>query len=719
MKKSDILLQALSLHRSGDIKGAKIFYEKALEIDPVNPDALRLSGLASRQLGDLDEAIALLEKACFTQPRNTIFCKDYADALLEKKKYREAAIFYGKALSIEPADPETWFRTASAHYGSGNIESALEDLNRAIELKPDYFEALCNCAEILRTQGNYEQALSSLDRAIALNPGLPHLHNSAGQICEKIGETRRAIHHYRIALQLDDTFAEAHNNLGNVLAIERNFDEAVLSYKKALKLRPGFFEAYYNLGNCLRETNNFDEAITCFRAALRIQPSSVQALTNYGEALQTTGRINEAQQCYRTINAEADKPCPKAFGNLLLCTNYDVAYSPGQLFEEHSLFGKTFGLSADSISQNVFNDTFRKLRIGYVSPDFCDHPVAKFIEPVLMNHNRETFDIYCYADCQRQDIVGRRIRAMSLCWRDINNMTDQQVSHIIRDDKIDILIDLAGHTSGNRLMVFARKPAPVQMSYCGYPNTTGLPAIDYYITDNILDPDGADSFYVERLLHIPGCFCCFKPPANAPDVNKLPALKNGYVTFGSFHPLMRINECVIDLWCSVLRAIPDSRLRIVRNTLAGSVRKRIENDFAKHGMAMHRIELTNEIPAQGYLHLYDNIDISLDTLPWSGHTLACESLWMGVPVITLYGNRHAGRMATSILRNAGLPEWVALTKDQYCGIAVAASSSFDKLSDLRGGLRSVLADSIICNGGDFTRKLEDAYRSVWISRCAG
>ncbi len=275
-------------------------------------------------------------------------------------------------------------------------------------------------------------------------------------------------------------------------------------------------------------------------------------------------------------------------------------------------------------------------------------------------------------------------------------------------------MDLAGHTNNNRLAVFAHKPAPVQVSYLGYPNTTGLAAMDYRLTDAVADPPGEPSYYTEELVRLTGCFCCFQAAEYAPAVGPSPAARNGHMTFGSVHNLVKLNAGVLDLWAEVLRAVPTARLLVYRNTLAGSARDRLRQEFTARGIAEDRVELRHGAsPGRGYLDFYADIDVLLDTLPWSAHTTACEALWQGVPVLTLRGTRHAGRMAASILTDAGLPGWIAETPAQYVGLAREQAANAEKLAALRATLRDQVARSPLCDGLAFTRRLEEAYRWIW------
>jgi predicted O-linked N-acetylglucosamine transferase (SPINDLY family) len=356
----------------------------------------------------------------------------------------------------------------------------------------------------------------------------------------------------------------------------------------------------------------------------------------------------------------------------------------------------------------------KKIRIGYVSPDFCMHPASRFIEPILRFHDKDAFDVFCYSDVARPDEISEKARKLCTSWRDISHASDDEVARLIKGDDIDILVDLSGHTARNRLLVFAKKPARIQASYLGYPNTTGLSAIDYYLSDNVVDPAGHDRFYAEKLFRLDNCFCAFMPYDNTPPVNDPPAQKAGRITFGSLHALTRLNTRVIDLWSALLRTLASSRLCIVRNTLVGSVRERLYAEFETRGISRGRIDMRNTLPPCGHLAFYHDIDISLDTFPWSGHTTACEALWMGVPVVTLCGDRHAGRMVSSVLAAAGLTDCIAQTPEEYITIACRLASSPDSLQSIRQGLRARMAQSVLCDAKSFTKRLEDAYQRMVI-----
>jgi protein O-GlcNAc transferase len=718
MEISESLAAALPLHRKGNLDEAEKIYLSVLERCPNHADALHLFGIVKRQRGLLDEAIPLLEKACNLRPASGQFLIDCADCLLEKKEFERAIRYYERAMTLMPNDVSIYFNIAGCFHALGNLAYARQNLQKTLELRPDHFEALFDLAQLYRSETDYKRALTCLEKALALRPDFAAGHYCAGLVWEAIGDSERALAYFREAVRLDDGLAAAHNDLGNLLHSLGDITSAIAAYRHALIVKPDFYEAYFNLANCLRETDQLDEAMLCFKAALKVVPSSVQGLTNYGETLLATGSFREAEKSFRDAVKVSEGKCSQAFSNLLLCMNYNPDYSPRQIFEKHLEFGRVNNqLPPEPQPHKKALTTLRKLRIGYVSADFCNHPVARFLEPLLLSHDAHSFDIFCYCDVAKPDAVTARLTKAIVHWKNSCAMDDKEFEAAIRSDQIDILIDCAGHTGCNRLRLFAQKPAPLQISYLGYPTTTGLAAMDYYMTDAITDGGEDASFYTERLLRIDPCFCCYQPVPNAPDIGDLPAARNGFVTFGSLHTLSRLNDHIIELWSRIVQSVPGSRISIVRSTLQGTIRKDLEAKFSGYGVDPCRIDMINEIPAAGHLSCYRQIDISLDTFPWSGHTTACESLWMGVPVVTLHGNRHAGRMVSSVLSTIGLTDWVARSIDEYQSIAINKASSIDELISLRSHLREIMGASDLCNAGKFTRKVEALYKKIWKDYC--
>ncbi|CAN2041795.1 protein O-GlcNAc transferase [Candidatus Magnetomoraceae bacterium gMMP-15] len=526
-----------------------------------------------------------------------------------------------------------------------------------------------------------EKERQHYEKAISLNPGSFELHNDLGLVLEKLGCLEAACREYYNALKLKPDYTTAHFNLGNFFKNLGQFKAASKHYQKVLWLKPNYFGVYNNFANMLKKQGKLDEAIKHYKKAVKLKPNlaSVQS-------------------------------------NLLLCLNYSTEYDAESIFNEHLNWGKSQSFLSDNI---VFYpnlpDLDRSLRIGYVSPDFREHPVAYFFEPVIANHDPKTIETVCYAEVSNPDSATERFMIYADIWRNTCNMTDQELANIIRKDGVDILVDLAGHTANNRLPVFARKPAPVQATYLGYPNTTGLSAVDYRITDYYADPPGkTEKFHTEQLIRLPNCFFCYNPPFENIQVTCLPALKNGYITFGSFQNFEKMNIHVLKLWIEILKIIAGSRLILQAKSFSDKkICLKIKEFFKHSGISTDRLELIAYAPFFEYLKLHSKIDIMLDTFPWNGHTTSCHALWMGIPIITLAGANHASRLGLSILTCSKLKVWIAQEPEEYVQKAVQLSGDIENLSVIRQNLRHYITSSPLCDGKSFTLALEKIYRIMW------
>jgi predicted O-linked N-acetylglucosamine transferase (SPINDLY family) len=647
---------------------------------------------------------------------NATFYSDYASALSGQNLFAEAVSVLNNAIGSPGADPRFCFLLAGSLVKLGDIASARRALEAAVTAKPDYFEARVNLSELCKAQDDLPAARTHLEAAVILRPGWAEGRNALGLLYEKAGRVAEARAHFSAALKIAPSMAEALNNLGISFANAGDLKRAIESYRAAISAKPEFPEALYNLGNALRDIEEYDAAILSFRAAYRLRPSFAEALANAGEALDKTGDYEAAEASFESLLA-LDGSDSRTFSSLLCELNYDPRLDRAALYSRH----KQFGAMVESHSECILptpswqNSTSadRKLRIGYVSADFNTHPVARFMEPVFLNHNRSCFEIYCYSCGEKTDAQTDIFKRLCNSWIESRVLSDQALCQRIKNDGIDILVDLSGHSAGNRLTALALKPSPLQITYLGYPNTTGLNSIDYRITDSIADPPGEPRVHSEALFRLDGCFCCYSPPHCAPDVGPLPADKTPAITFGSTHTLARLNNRVIDLWSAVMRAVPDSRMLVFRTTLRGVAATRLRNRFEHNGIASDRIILHNTTPAKGHLAVYDEIDIMLDTLPWSGHASACEALWMGVPIVTLTGDRFAGRMVTSVLSALGLDKCIAKSSKEFVEKSRSLAAESDKLRQLRQTLRTTLASSPLCNGQKFTAGLESAYLRMW------
>ena len=490
---------------------------------------------------------------------------------------------------------------------------------------------------------------------------------------------------------------------------------------RALELEPGHADWRCVLGEVYIVQWKLDAATDCYRAVLEVDPGDARARFGLGNTLQMTGRADEAETCFRqVINDQPD--IIAAHSNLLLCLHYRKGDDGPALYKEHVEWAKRHasGLAGATIGgAEIDRSPARPLNIGYVSPNFYAHPVATFVEPVLTAHDRSGFRVFCYSDVTYPDAVTQRLMGLCDTWRDIHRLSHDDAARLIRQDRIDILVDLAGHAGGTRLLMFARRAAPVQVTWLGYPDTTGLVEMDYRITDADADPEGeADYQYSEKLVRLACGFLCYAPHADSPLVGKSPMLESGRITFGSFNNLAKVTPDVIGLWSRILSALPNARLIMKAHALeSGNARKTVRARFERHGIAEERVELHGaEISAQGHLARYGEVDIALDTFPYNGTTTTCEALWMGVPVVSLAGRTHASRVGASILARVGLEDLVASTPDEYLRKATALAADGPRLRELRAGMRNRMRGSVLLDARGFARNLEVAYRQMWARR---
>jgi protein O-GlcNAc transferase len=601
----------------------------------------------------------------------------------QQQRYAIAAQYFRQAVAAQPSD--------------ATFQSSLGAAYQALEL--------------------FAEAERCHQRALALDPHNAMVLNNLGITLVSLRRREEAIAVFQQAIQLSPDDPELLNNLGAALRTQKRYDEAIDYYRQALVLRPNFAQAHHNLGTVLQAQGLLAEAADSFQQALELQPDWASARLSLGAALAEQGRLDEAQQCL--LHALRLKPHDHvAHSGYLFTLNYDPQIDSAQLFAEHRRWVQQQVRLLGCGTHDNSSDPDRRLRIGYVSPDFRAHAAASFLEPILKHHDREQVETFCYSDVATPDEKTAYLRSRVEHWRETVGMANDQLADLIAQDQIDLLIDLAGHTQDNRLLLFARKPAPVQISYLGYPCTTGLPAMDYRLVDAITDPPGEPCCHSEELVHLEPVFCCYAPPPNAPPVAPVPAQRSGSITFGSLHKLEKLNDAVLDLWCRILQELPSARLLLARHVLQGKTADYWRQRFQERGLDSTRIVLRPIEPVNlQHLRVYDEIDIALDTFPWNGHTTACEALWMGVPVLTLRGQRHASRMVASVLTSLELSDLIADTPDEYCRIAVRLAGDLPRLSELRTSLRRRMLEAPLCDGAAFTRELEKAYRRLWQGWC--
>ncbi len=556
----------------------------------------------------------------------------------------------------------------------------------------------------LHQTGELEAAKSLYLEILELQPGNPDALHLYGLACHQLGDHETAAHYIRQAVERVPDQPVLRNNLGDALRKSGDLPGAIEQLQRALALRPDYAGAHMNLGSALAEMGDYDGALLHSQAATRLDPQRAEAWFNFG--LLQLDRVMLAESVASFRNALALRPDYAAAANsLLYVLNLLPDADPGDVADEHVRVAS--GLVGAVTRSTTWPELGGKVRIGYVSGDFCAHAVNMFLEPILEHHDKARFEVYCYSDVARPDPVTERLRGLAQQWREISGFSDAVVTRQIRSDRIDILFDLAGYTRYSRLGVFAATPARCQISYLGYPNTTGLTAMDYRIVDSYTAAVGEEVFGTESPLRLADGFACFRPPGHAPAVHPSPLLGNECVTFGSLHKLEKINSTVIEVWAQILLQSPGSRLLLARDQLDGWHQSRLTQQFSELGVGADRLEMVHlSDPSQSFFEIYSRMDILLDVFPWSGHTIACCALWMGVPVVTLRGNTHVGRMVASVLHGLGLSDFIAEDRNSYLRIARDASREPLRLSKLRNELRSFMESSPIRDEARFTKAFE-------------
>jgi protein O-GlcNAc transferase len=629
-------------------------------------------------------------------------------------------------MTIASQEAERLLEEGIALEGRGQLEEALERYEAAVGLAPGLARAHFNRGNILLDKGDAAGALAAYEQAVKYKPDSAAAHYNIGSAHLRLGNTGEAMAACRQAIALKPDFADAHVSLGMALGSQAQslgkFDQAEASFRRVLEINPGLAEAHNNLALVFSRSNRLAESIASFERAIKIKGDYADAYANLGCALKDIGRLAEAlDTLHRAL--EIDPHNVIAHNNLLFIHNYVGDLPAGRLLADAKRFGEVAARLAQPRTrwQNM-PDPGRVLRVGFVSGDLSGHPVGFFLEGVLAaltSGPAGTLELFAYPTLACDDETSARLRACCKGWHSAIGLSDEALAQRIAEDRIDILIDLSGHTAHNRLTMFAWKPAPVQVSWLGYFATTGLAAIDYFIADPCTLPPGQEVHFSEQIWRLPETRLCFTAPADDVAVGPLPALANGYVTFGSFNNLSKMNDTVVALWAQVLNAVPDSRLFLKYQQLGeASVRQGTRERFAAHGIKPERLILEAYVPRTNYLAAYQRVDIGLDPFPFPGGTTTAEALWMGIPVLTLAGERFLSRQGVGLLMNAGLPDWIATDTRDYLARAVSHASDLQRLASLRRGLRKQVLDSPVFDAPRFARHFEAALREMWRKWCS-
>jgi len=572
--------------------------------------------------------------------------------------------------------------------------------------------------------GNPQLGIPLVEQVLQRQPANAEVNHLLGSLLLDSGESERGTYFLGRAVELDPKNPMFHKSLGDLHRGAGRFAEAAESYRHVARLDSSRVEAHLLLGNTLMNAGQFDEADRAYRDAVAEHASSPRLSMEHGRMLLLIGRATEAAALLRAA-LEADPDDPSIQSQLAMCTNYCPSISAEQSLAEHKRFGQLLSAGVGPRTAEFQNDRDpdRRLRIGFISPDFYEHSVSYFFEPVVESLDRDRFEVCCYARYvggRVKDATSARLEEGADLWREITGQDDATIADLIRSDRIDILVDLAGLTMGNNLGALARGSAPVQATWCGYPCTTGLDAVGYRIVDALTDPPGAaDALAVESLTRLEGCFLCYRPPEGMPEPAPPPAESAGHVTFGSFNMLTKLSDPTLELWAQILERVPDSRLLLKNHMFTfEQLRLRCLDRFEALGVDRDRVQILGKAPTVfEHMDTYARVDVALDTLPYNGTTTTCEAMWMGVPVVSLVGDRHAGRVGLSLLSAVGLPDLAAASPEDYVRAAVDLASNADRRGDLRVGFRDRLLDSPLCDGPGFAKRLGDVFDSMWRSWC--
>lgn len=624
---------------------------------------------------------------------------------------------FREALKADPRHADSLFMLGTLHARRGDHAEAARLIGGAIAVKPDYPDYHYNLAKVMELAGQYGRAEQAYLQALRLDGRHYDALLNLSHLMLFKPDFEAAARFAVAALAIRPESVGALNNLGLASMGGRHFEQAEKAFTRALGLDPRSADTLVNLAVLYKRQERYEESIARLREAVAISPSLPAAYNNLGSVLKFEGRLREALAYSRKALEIA--PDAGAHSNLLFNLSYHPEATPEEIFREHQDWARKYaqGLDGAYSFADVDRGPERVLRVGYVSADFKNHAMAYFLRPLIGNHDPARVAVHCYSAVTTPDETTAWFRERPVAWRDIAGLTEQQVADTIHADRIDILIDLAGHTAGNRLLVFARRPAPVQMSYLGYLGSTGLASIDYRITDAISDPPGeTERFHTETLARLPRSMWCYSPPDDAPDVAPLPCLGKGHVTFASFNNSAKVSPEVVAAWARILNAVPGARL-LMTTKGEGSVHEYFRAEFGRHGIGPDRLELRRRMPLRTYLELHGEVDIALDPFPYTGGATTCHALWMGVPVLTLPGSRPYSRSAASILDGLGLADWIAGSVDDYVAKACAKAVEVEALRDLRAGLRTRMQASPVMDGKGFAASMEQLYREAWRQYC--
>ena len=749
-----------ALLRENLAKDAIKAYDAAVKLEPRAIDSWINRGVALKELGRLAEAEESYRQALALAPDDAVAVNNLANVVGSHGRAQEAVDLYRKAVALDPgyvdakANLGVALRNAGGEAGeaealalleaavreypghvhllnaygntlrqAGRLDEAIAVLTAAIEAAPNHAEAHNNLGLAYALQTNLTAAARHMKRASELKPASPVINNNYGALALRMFDFDTAVAALARAVAEKPDYDEALINLGVAHYMRGDGNDAISAYQRVIARNPENGFARYSLGVAYLEDQRLAEAEVEIRKALALDPDNAMAHNTLGVLLLDQHAITDARAAMRRAADVGTQSAPVFYSNYAFASLYAPGISNQEVFDIHKEYGRRYATAAPTAKPHTnARDPGRRLRLGYLSPDFRAHSVAYFFEAVLEKHDRRQFEIALYSDTARTDTVTRSMRAAADIWVETGGMTDAAFVQRVVDDRIDILINLGGHTSGNRLPVCAQKPAPVQIEYLGYPETSGVPAMDYRISDGRADPPGSEKWCTETIIRLPDCFHCYRPGGAAPEPAPAPHLAKGYVTFASFNVLPKVTDQAIETWAAILKAVPGSRFLVKCKQLRDErVQRLVKDTFARFGIDPARISTASFVASvREHLDYYGQVDLALDTFPYNGTTTTCESLYMGVPVLCLAGDNHRGRVGESLLTAVGLQkDFVAANVEDYIARAIAFGRNPAPLAGWRPQIRPMLERSPLRDEAGFTRTLEGAYRDLWRRWCAG
>ena len=609
---------------------------------------------------------------------------------------------------------EKTFDLAVQNQKKNNFQVAENLYNEVLKINPNHFGSIFLLGALSIKIKNFDRAIQLLNQAILIQPNHAQSHNNLGVVFLELGEVQKAMSYYQTAINSQPNYADAHNNLGVVFNKLGEDQKAISCYQKAISIQPNYADAHYNLGNVLDKLNKHQEAIICYEKVIQINPNYADAHYNQGNALRELGEFKKAISCYqKAINSKHNYAL--AYNNMLFTLLYmEKTDSKYYLSKTREFRSSLKPINDDLLLKYQFNIKPKKLRIGFVSGDFREHPVGFFLLDTLNHLKNNDLELIAYSNSQIEDSLSIKLKSHFTIWHEIASQSNMNVINKIRKDGIHVLVDLSGHSEKNRLPIFINKPAPVQVSWVGYPGSTGIPEIDYLIGDPFVTPENMNGHIDEKIFRLPNIWVCFTAPDFDVQISDLPVIKNGYVTFGSFNHLSKINDEVIFLWSKILKSIPKSKIFLKTKQLNNSyLKEKIISKFKENGINLNSIILEEGTSRSKLLNSYNKVDIALDPFPYSGGVTSLEAIWMGVPVLTKKGFKFASRTTESIIHNSGMSDWVANDENEYVKKAIKFSTNLELLTEINKSLRQVALESPLFNSTLFAKQLNNAFWEMW------